>query len=123
MQVIDKFRFCLLAFLDHLQFGYIFCAIHMPQHSPLPMFLHSIMGVGTNLFPMQLEQQDRLASFLSQDELDHISVFPTALRLINGGMLLDRLEKMSNEELLEIDEFTCCRVIGPVSELSLASFV
>ena len=86
------------------------------------MFLHSIMGVGTNLFPMQLEQQDQLASFLSQDELDHISVFPTALRLINGGVLLDHLKKMSKQELLDIDEFTCCRVIGPVSELSLSSF-
>ena len=83
----------------------------MPQHSAMPLFLHSIMGVGTNLFPMTLEQRDRLATFLTADELAHIEIFPSTLRIFSGLMV--QLEKMSNAELDGIQEFECCRLLGP----------
>ena len=69
------------------------------------------MGVGTNLFPMQLEQRAKLASFVSADEMEHIEAFPTVVRLMTG--LLNRLEAMSDDELRDIREFECCRVLGP----------
>lgn len=103
------------SFLDHLQYCYEFSAAHMPQYSAIPLFLHSIMGVGTNLFPMQLEQKDRLAQFVTKDELAHIEAFPTTLRLLQFGSvnLRHQLLKMSKEELNSIDGLECCRLLGP----------
>lgn len=83
----------------------------MPQHSAMPLFLHSIMGVGTNLFPMKLEQKDQLATFLTPDELAHIEIFPSTLRIFSG--LMGQLENMSDAELDSIQEFECCRLLGP----------
>ena len=47
------------SFMDHLRFCYDYSAAHFKNQSPRVMLLHSIMGVGTNIFPMEatLEQQ------------------------------------------------------------------
>jgi len=42
------------SFMDHLNFCYHYSAVHYPAHSPGVLFLHSIMGVGTNVFPCLL---------------------------------------------------------------------
>ena len=44
------------SFLDHLQFCFEYGSVHYKQHSPRVLYLHSIMGVGTNLFPMPLSK-------------------------------------------------------------------
>ena len=44
------------SFLDHLQFCFEYGSIHYKQHSPRVLYLHSIMGVGTNLFPMPMSK-------------------------------------------------------------------
>merc|ERR1719160_1745040 len=38
-------------FLDHLYFCYDYAVAHYPAESPLILFLHSILGAGTNYFP------------------------------------------------------------------------
>ena len=40
------------SFMDHLRFCHEYSAQHYKGKSPIPLFLHSIMGVGTNFFPM-----------------------------------------------------------------------
>ena len=47
---------CVGSFLDHLQFCFEYGSIHYKQHSPRVLYLHSIMGVGTNLFPMPMSK-------------------------------------------------------------------
>ena len=71
------------------------------------------MGVGTNLFPMQLEQRDELAKLVSADELAHIEAFPTVLRLLQTRKIIDELEAMSKEEIANFEEMECCRLLGP----------
>ena len=52
------------SFLDHLQFCYEYSAAYFKQHSPRVLFLHSILGVGTNIFPMKQEDESTLASMV-----------------------------------------------------------
>jgi hypothetical protein len=101
------------SFLDHLQYCYEYGTAHFSTASPVPLFLHSIMGVGTNLFPMKLEQRPQLQQLVSEDDLAHIEAFPTVLRLLQSRRLMDKLLGMSNEELECIDELECCRLLGP----------
>lgn len=101
------------SFLDHLQFCYEFNCIYMPQHSALPSFLHSIMGVGTNLFPMKLEQKPRLAELVSAEDLIQIEALPTVVRLLPSAGLLAELVAMSDEKLRCIDGLECYRLLGP----------
>lgn len=41
------------SFMDHLQFCHDYSAVHFPAHSPRVLLLHSFLGVGTNIFPME----------------------------------------------------------------------
>jgi hypothetical protein len=52
------------SFLDHLQFCYEYSAAYFKQHSPRVLFLHSILGVGTNIFPMKKEDESTLSSMV-----------------------------------------------------------
>ena len=100
------------SFLDHLQFCYKYCHVHFPAAaSPVVLFLHSIMGVGTNLFPMLLEQRPKLSTLVSQQDLLHIECFPTVLRLQTD--LLDELLAMPKTKLQQVDGITCYRLLGP----------
>lgn len=101
------------SFLEHLQFCYEFGCMHMPTHSAMPLFLHSIMGVGTNLFPMKLEKRPRLAELVSAEDLVHIESFPSVLRLLYSSDFERKLSAMPTEELGAINEFECYRLIGP----------
>lgn len=100
------------SFLDHLQFCYEYCHSHFPGSSPLVLFLHSIMGVGTNLFPMLLEQRPKLASLLTEHEMLHVESFPSVLRLLQTD-LLPHLLNLSKKELATIDGIKFHRLIGP----------
>ena len=71
------------SFMDHLTFCRDYCVAHYPEVSCTPLFIHSIMGVGTNIFPMAAEKIPMLASVLTPDEMDHVAAFPTILRIIN----------------------------------------
>lgn len=101
------------SFMDHLHFCYVYGSVHMPCHSSIPLFLHSIMGVGTNLFPMKLEQKSKLSALVTAEDLVHIEAFPTVLRLLNSRLLLDDLLTMSADDLSNIDGLECCRLLGP----------
>merc|ERR1719223_1096211 len=100
------------SFLEHLDFCYEYCHVHFPQGSPTILFLHSIMGVGTNLFPMQLEEKPQLAELVTAEDLVHIEAFPTVLRLLQTD-LADELETLTNEQLRQIDGLEFCRLLGP----------
>ena len=41
------------SFMEHLVYGYEYGLRHYPDHSPLVMLLHSIMGTATNTFAME----------------------------------------------------------------------
>ena len=87
------------SFLDHLQFCYEYCHVHFPAASPTVCFLHSIMGVGTNLFPMKLEQRPELAKLVNPDELAHIEAFPTMLRVLQASRTLMPIHALASPRL------------------------
>ncbi len=99
------------SFIEHLEFCFEYCAVYFPTGRPIVLFLHSILGVGTNLFPCLLEQRDRLASFVTTEELVHIECFPSVLRLLQTD-LLPTLEELPTDRLVAIDSLECHRLLG-----------
>jgi len=100
------------SFMDHLQFCYEYCVAHFKECSPRVMLLHSIMGVGTNYFPMEASKIPKLKSFVTPFEMAHIEAFPSILRLLLHGPLLDELEHCSDEKLRRLAGIKFYRLIG-----------
>jgi len=103
------------SFMDHLRFCYEYSYQHFRQHSPRVLFLHSIMGVGTNFFPMEVSKIPKLKGLLTEFEYTHIEAFPSVLRLVNTKNLLAELSSKDVSKLLGI---TFYRVIDN-AEVSL----
>ena len=82
------------SFMDHLKFCYEYSYAHYPEKSARVLLLHSIMGVGTNFFPMGKEKIPELQSLLTEFEFLHIAMFPTVLRLFYQGPLRYELEDL-----------------------------
>jgi len=80
------------SFMDHLTFCHDYCAVHYKQHSPRVLLLHSILGVGTNYFPMEAEKLPKLAELLTPFEMKHIEAFPSILRLLLSWKMMDELQ-------------------------------
>lgn len=98
------------SFLDHLYFGFEYCVQHYPEHSPLVMFLHSILGTGTNTFAMEANKIPDLKAMVDDFEWRHIEAFPSVLRLLYTGDLRDTLR--SNQHRLDrLDQIRMRRVI------------
>lgn len=89
------------SFMEHLQFCYEYASLHYKQHSPRVAFLHSILGVGTNVFPMKLAKMAQLKEMLSEFEWLHVQAFPSFLRLIFSGDFLRDLIAMEAEKELQ----------------------
>mmetsp|Transcript_2957 Transcript_2957/g.5112 ORF Transcript_2957/g.5112 Transcript_2957/m.5112 type:complete len:329 (+) Transcript_2957:109-1095(+) len=89
------------SFLDHLQFCYEYSTAHFKGHSARVLFLHSIMGVGTNYFPMKLDLVPKLQSLLSKEEFLHIEAFPSILRLLLHFDFVKELESQGPARLME----------------------
>eukprot|EP00913_Durusdinium_trenchii_P022282 g20935.t1 len=80
------------ALLDFMKNDCDFASLaHFKNRPPRVLFLHSIMGVGTNYFPMQVEKLPKLQALLSEEdwpmdvldsEFKHIEAFPSILRLL-----------------------------------------
>lgn len=79
------------SFLDHLYFGFEYCVQHYPQHSPIVMLLHSILGTGTNTFAMEASKIPTLRALMSEFEWTHVEAFPSILRLLYDSPLMDAL--------------------------------
>jgi hypothetical protein len=98
------------SFLDHLYFCFEYSVLHYPEVSPLVLFLHSILGTGTNTFAMKAEKIPALRTFCTDFEWAHIEAFPTILRLLYAGDLRRQL----HENLSRLDTLSglqCHRVI------------
>jgi len=80
------------SFLDHLYFGFEYAVQHYPQHSPIVMLLHSILGTGTNTFAMEASKIPQLKELVTDFEFRHIEAFPSVLRLLYVGELVDELQ-------------------------------
>lgn len=78
------------SFTDHLSFCSEYCARYFPGASPNVLFLHSICGVNTNLFPLEVSKIPRLEPILTAHEYLHIQAFPCMLRLL-FSTLMDEL--------------------------------
>ena len=87
------------SFLDHLHFCREYSARHYAAVSPRILLLHSIMGVGTNCFPMGLEKLPTLRGLLRAEEFAQIEAFPSVLRLCVHGPLLAELCACEPERL------------------------
>jgi len=96
--------------MDHLHFCHDYSAVHFPAHSPRVLLLHSILGVGTNIFPMEAEHIPKLEALLTPFELKHISAFPSFVRLLSAG-LVEAMARLSDEELAQIKAVHFHRVI------------
>lgn len=79
------------SFLDHLYFCFEYGARHYPQHSPLVLLLHSILGTGTNTFAMDKAKIPALRALISPFEWAHVEAFPSVLRLLYAGGLRKEL--------------------------------
>ena len=99
------------SFMDHLKFCFEYSHAHFPNKSPRVLLLHSIMGVGTNFFPMDASKIPKLHALVTEEEFQHIQIFPTMLRLLQSGLLMDDLLEQSKEQLDQLASFTCHRVI------------
>lgn len=84
------------SFLDHLYFGFEYAAQHYPDHSPLVMLLHSILGTGTNTFAMDVSKIPRLKMHIDDFVWRQVEAFPSVLRLLYDGAL--RRELLANVE-------------------------
>ncbi len=94
------------SFLDHLYFGFEYCVQHYPEHSPIVMLLHSILGTGTNTFAMQASKISQLKALITDFEFRHVEAFPSVLRLLYVGDLIDELaEKAGQGKSLESIRF------------------
>lgn len=80
------------SFMDHLTFVHDYSAVHFKGHSPRVLLLHSIMGVGTNYFPMKAEKIPKLAALVTPAEMKHIEAFPSILRLLLTWQMTDELQ-------------------------------
>ena len=80
------------SFLDHLYFGFEYTARHYPQHSPLVMLLHSILGTGTNTFAMEASKIPALEKLMTPFEWRQTEAFPSILRLLYTGDLRRELQ-------------------------------
>eukprot|EP00040_Diaphanoeca_grandis_P003784 m.25897 g.25897 ORF g.25897 m.25897 type:complete len:379 (-) comp15201_c0_seq1:289-1425(-) len=87
------------SFMDHLQFVYDFAKNYYREQSPRVLLLHSIMGVATNIFPMEVKKEGKLKSLLTDAEYKHIQAFPSVLRLLLTWQLLEELGSCSPEKL------------------------
>ncbi|GMH69704.1 hypothetical protein TrST_g3791 [Triparma strigata] len=105
------------SFMDHLKFCHDYAVHNYKDVSPVPMLLHSIMGVGTNFFPMKIQQVGRLKELVTPQEFSHIEAFPSFLRLVLGTDLLEVMKAKKNE-LHKLKGLNCNRVIDN-SPLSL----
>jgi hypothetical protein len=79
------------SFLDHLYFCFEYSAQHYPQHSPLVMLLHSILGTGTNTFAMTADKIPALRPLMTPWEWKQVEAFPSVLRLLYAGPLRQAL--------------------------------
>ncbi len=75
------------SFLDHLYFCFEYTVQHYPQHSPLVMLLHSILGTGTNTFAMSADKIPALRPLMTPWEWTQVEAFPSVLRLLYAGPL------------------------------------
>ena len=55
------------SFLDHLYFCFEYSVQHFPDHSPIIMLLHSILGTGTNTFAMEAEKIPALKALMDAE--------------------------------------------------------
>merc|ERR1719346_778 len=110
------------SFLDHLLFGYEYSVRHYQQQSPRVMLLHSIMGVGTNYFPMTVDKIQRLRSLLDPNskEFMHIEAFPSVLRLLMNGKMLPELLTAGND-VVRLEEVSFQRVMAPHIDLTMSA--
>lgn len=79
------------SFLDHLYFGFEYSVQHFPEHSPIVMLLHSILGTGTNTFAMEAHKIPQLKELITDFEWRHVEAFPSILRLLYDGKLREEL--------------------------------
>lgn len=107
------------SFMDHLQFCYEYGATHLKEYSPRPLFLHSIMGVGSNCFPMELSKVPKLQALLTKEEFMHVEAFPSILRLLYHGPLADELLNSTPERLTKLKSISFHRVLDN-SSLSMS---
>lgn len=79
------------SFLDHLYYCYEYSYHHFPEHSPLVMLLHSILGTGTNTFAMPASKISKLQPLMDEFTWKHVEAFPSVLRLLYTLNLLNDL--------------------------------
>jgi len=85
------------SFMDHLRFCWEYCHANYKDKSPVPLLLHSIMGVGTNFFPMGKDKIPKLKQLVSEEDFGHIECFPSVLRLLIHQDLLNELLKKGDK--------------------------
>jgi len=99
------------SFMDHLRFCWDYCCANYKEKSPVPLLLHSIMGVGTNFFPMEKDKIPKLKSLVSAEDFKHIECFPSVLRLLIHQDLLIELLAETPEKVNSMASITFHRVI------------
>jgi hypothetical protein len=111
------------SFMDHLMFGYIYAYRNFHhnkfQGAPTVLFIHSIMGVAVNMFPIQDSSSiDELREILPTSVYSHVEAFPSFLRLLYTGVLF---EKLDGTDCKRLSSVRVHRVVdNAVIEMSIA---
>jgi hypothetical protein len=88
------------SFLDHLYFCFEYTAQHYPQHSPLVMLLHSILGTGTNTFAMTADKIPVLRPLVTPWEWAQVQAFPSVLLLYAGPLRQELRENVHRADAI-----------------------
>ena len=102
------------SFLEHLHFCRDYAALHMSAYGrrgPRVMLLHSIFGVGTNCFPMDITMLPKLEELLDEEEFAQVQAFPSMLRLLVHGRLLSELARTDVSTLTRLKAIHFYRVL------------
>jgi len=99
------------SFFDHLKFSYEYTVRNYPGVSAIPSFLHSIMGVGTNYFPMDKSLIPELQGLITKQEFVHVESFPSFLRFVIQRTLIRDLAALDRDKLKQIKAIRFYRVI------------
>lgn len=97
------------SFMDHLRFCHDYSALNFKGHSPRVLLLHSILGVATNIFPMDIKLLPKLEQLVDPVEMLHISAFPSVQRTLLNGTLIPALE--ASGKIKQLKQVTMRRVI------------
>jgi len=98
------------SFMDHLTFCRDYGLANYKTKSVVPLFLHSILGVGTNIIPMGNDKIPQLQELVTPADFRQIQAFPSIFRRVMTLELVNGLSE-AVEQGRPLIEVSFCRLV------------